>query len=736
MQGNWRRLIVYKLFVLIMFTLVPAVAFAGDSGKISLEQAILSVRGAFDIPKEYTEFSSSYNSYGDTPNWSLYWRSADERAGGSFSATVDAVTGEVINMYTWQYEGPYESGMRVPLISEAEAKRIAEGLIKKVLPQRLDSLELQPGDNQIISLAGYDRPVYRFRWQRVENGIMVTGDGAEVAVRGDNGSITNYNLQWSKSHFPASSGAIIPQQARQIFEDSDMLELQYFLPSAVKSESGKIQQPILVYRLSHPSNGIIDALKGEPVVPEKGKWYRDMMEYGGMGSDMRLQKSMADEYSGALLTPEEMKEIERTAALMNQEEAIAVVKRWIEIGEGMTLRYATLYADWQFPEIRVWNFHWGWEEEKTEPPQGIHNISARVNAVTGELIGFDMYSYTAEPTTKQGAVDRETARKIAEDFLNKIQPQRFKQVKLIDNYDPGWDPIPLEKGQNPTSQYFNYARQVNGVIFPANGMNVRVDTVNRRITNFSLEWKDFTFPDPRGVLGKQRAVEAFLKHRPLTIAYTPLYSQSGLAEMKLVYLPSTTPEISFFNIIDARTGEPLDWQGNPIARMPRAYRFDDIEGNFAEKEISLLGRAGIFGEYGSKFRPGEEVTTVSLLRAMLIAREGIWGKTDMSDDEILREARTRKWLQEEAQPGDKVTREYLAKLMIRMINLEKAAKIEGIYQVPFKDANALSPGSTGYAVLAWGLGILKGDGVSFLPERRVTRAEAAVSLVRALANSI
>ncbi|MBC7324836.1 MAG: S-layer homology domain-containing protein, partial [Moorella sp. (in: Bacteria)] len=153
-----------------------------------------------------------------------------------------------------------------------------------------------------------------------------------------------------------------------------------------------------------------------------------------------------------------------------------------------------------------------------------------------------------------------------------------------------------------------------------------------------------------------------------------------------------------------------------------------------EKEINLLGQAGIFGEYGDAFHPNENVTVVSLLRAMLMARNGAWGYTDLKDEEILKRARDEKWLQEDLQGGATVSRETLAKFMIRFLNLERAARVEGIYKVPYNDAASLSPGSLGYVALTWGLGIIRGSGSTFEPGHSVTRAEAAAALVRAMAS--
>lgn len=731
MKSIWWRMLGWQLILLLLMSFFPGAALAAEKADVTLEQAIRLVKENFDIPAGFTKFESSYNSYDNRSLWSLNW-SAPEEPGGNFSAQVDARSGEIINMRLWQYEQRTpEQGLQLPLISATEAREMATELVKRLLPQRLTELKLLPAEDQLVPLNPYDRVTYSVRWQRVVNGIPVEGDGVTVDVLGDKAQIVGYYLNWTEADFPAPEGAISQQQARQVFEDNEMLKLQYFLADIRPlAEAGEKKQPQLVYRLYHPSNGVIDALKGEPLQLEDGMWLRDG-GLGGMGEAVDMaQKSMANGGAPVPLSPEELQEIERTAKLISQAEAIAAFKKWVEVPAYLTLSNANLMADWQEPETRIWNL--SWHNEQAEAGQ-IRYLSGRVNAVTGELMAFDLYYEPADPS-KPGSLDREKAQKMAESFLKQVQPQRFGQVELDKNYVSDWDPQPLKQGENPRMQRFNYHRVVNGLVFPSNGMNIAIDTVAKRVTSYGLSWQNLNFPAPKGLLTVRQANDAFLAERPLTLTYTQVYAPNKPAQMRLVYQPTVAPGKPFFELIDAKNGQPLDWQGKPLAQQPQAYRFNDIEGHFAAKEINLLGQAGIFGEYGDAFHPDEKITTVSLLRAMLMANEGVWAINELTDEQILKRARERKWLQEDLAAADTVNRETLAKFMVRMLNLERAAAIENIYKVPYADSGEFSQGSLGYVALTWGLGIIRGDGNNFVPEHPVTRAEAAVALVRALAN--
>jgi hypothetical protein len=185
------------------------------------------------------------------------------------------------------------------------------------------------------------------------------------------------------------------------------------------------------------------------------------------------------------------------------------------------------------------------------------------------------------------------------------------------------------------------------------------------------------------------------------------------------------------DLLDARTGAALDYSGQTVTALAVPHRFNDIAGTPESKEIALLGQAGLFGEYGDTFHPQEPVTAASLLRAMLELKNGIGSYGQAPDQEFLRQAVACGWLKEDLQPGSRVTREELARIVVRMLGLERAAEAPGIYRIPFANAGSIAPDDTGYVALAWGLGIMKDEGSMFHPGQSVTRAEAAAVLVRA-----
>jgi hypothetical protein len=324
-------------------------------------------------------------------------------------------------------------------------------------------------------------------------------------------------------------------------------------------------------------------------------------------------------------------------------------------------------------------------------------------------------------------INRTSAQSLAEEFLKKIQPDRFQEVKFLESLEMG-----IKYSEDPIVQDFQYQRLVNGVPFPGNGFTVSIDTVSQKVIGFEMNWWALDFPAVSEAMGQQQAHDTFFTGRPLILKYVEIYKNGQPGEIRLVYQPSSENPLTVSNRIDAKTGQFIDWEGKPLSELPRPYAFTDISGNSAEKEISLLGQAGIFGEYGSEFKPNENITVETMLRAMLMAKNGAWMNSNLDEEEVLKQVKELGWLKEDLGAGEGINRELQAKLLIRMLQLEKIAQMEGLFQAPYEDVNTSSSGSIGYVALAKGLGIMKIDGENFESTRTVTRAEAAYAIVKAL----
>jgi hypothetical protein len=698
--------------------------------KVSLEEAVKIVKGVFVIPQEFTKFTSGYSQEENKQVWQLSWN-AEKEPHGSLNARVDGETGEILEMNLWQASPGRKPQGRLPALSRAEAVQKAEQLVKQLQPQRWSQLKLEEMQGELLPLMSWSGTNYQIKWVRQVQGVPFPQDGVTVQVDSQSGTIMGYSFRWTDAEFPDASKAIASEKARQIWKEG-MLELQYF--RAYSADPAKPKPVQLVYRLTHPSEGVIDALTGKPL--EKAYTiFRDE----GMEVKVLLSKEVE---RGVELTPQELDEVMKAGKVIPQEKAEAVVRQWVTIPAHVSLEGVHLSReDWRAPGARTWNFSWRYTGEKELAEDAIRWISAAVDAESGILLSFSIDKTGVRPdqsdSSRKQQLSVAEAQKKAEAFLSKIQPQLFQQVKLVKK--PTSDVRPLEKTivlpPDLPSQSFEYQRLVNGVVYPDNGMTVSVDLHTGDIQSYRFKWSALAFPSLEGILEREAVADYYLARQPLTLQYVQenwAADAGARKEIKLVYAPLPAAGQQAEAMTDARTGAPLDSQGENLSKQPQPYQFSDIAGHWAEKEIALLGQAGLFGEYGVQFHPNEPVKIVQLLRAMLALERGATGVASLSDEEVMEQAKQQGWLKEDLKAEAQINRLQLSCLVIRFLGLESAAQIEGIYQAPFKDFKKTPPAEQGYVALSWGLGILRGEQGSFGGAQTVSRAQAAVALVRML----
>lgn len=710
--------IVGVLMLLLQLTVYPANTLGNEKPSITAEQAVQVVKDNFSIPEKFSRLSTGYNEYNNRATYSLNW-SSDEPAGGSFHAEVDASTGDILNINLWEH--PLKPSFSLPVLSAGDAEKIATDLICKLAGKHQSEMQLVKDNQQVFTLHDSQPFTYNFRWIRIVNGIPFPGNGVNVSVSGDDGRLINYNYNWTQDlNFPAASNVISPEKARQVFSDTPMLELRYYLPPILDPQASEPQRVLLVYQLTNKYyGGAVDALSGKPVTLEpKAGVISPAVSLPVTKSVTSSAVVSAEEASPVIesstkpATPENSQQI-------SQSEAAEIVKKMITIPKGLVLQHSSLNPDWQNPSEQVWDLQWN---SQSINPGEYRYLSARVNAKTGDIISFDQ-SGGVNPDNTSKPIDRKAAQKIADDFLKRIQPERFKLVEMeSENFYGGRSPSNM--------QSFSYVRTVNGIPVSSNGMNIGIDTINKCVYFYNLNWSNVEFPAASEVITLSQATERFLQIRPLVLNYTLIYQENGKQEVRLVYQPNSDNNIYLPAMLDAKSGDPMDWYGKSQSQWSKSHNYTDIQGNYAEKEIGIVGLTGAFGEYGDTFRPDEKVTVGSLLRAMITA-EGNNRDRVLSDKDVLKIAKERRWLQEDVDLGSQLSREDLSKIMIRLINMEPPAQVKGIYAVPFTDANMIQPESMGYIALAWGLGILKIDENTLHLDQTVTRAEAAYALVHA-----
>ncbi|MDO4539498.1 MAG: hypothetical protein Q4B48_00150 [Syntrophomonadaceae bacterium] len=704
-----RKRIALLLIMALLMSLTATPAWAQSStapGVRTLEEALVIAKTHFTVPDNLDEFNSWYNDY-QYPAWELNWNNSNGK--GYMSIGVNALSGDITSMHQWN-ETDYQAAGGLQL-SLADAQAVAAAKLAALLPDKAGSLRLRD-DLTNVNLSG--TPSAYFSWERYAGDIPVQGDYVTMTINMRDGSVQNYQMTWNDSPLPAADAAIDAEAAAQAFKDAGMLELQYMLPQEYHIWKDGVSTPLTaipVYYLRHESQGIIDALTGEPLVnAEGGAVYA---EEAPMAND--VAKLSGGGGGGVILTPQELQEISATEKLISQEQAIAAVNKWFKLDPNLRLISSSLQADWNDGTRRHWMLTWEYWDDSD-----YMYADASVNAATSEVTRF--YSGSREGDTATGRkLSADDAKKIADKLGAAIAPDKFKLIRaeqMDDMY-----------GDEATQYNFNYIRVVNDIPFYGHGMNITVNRATGEVTSYNLNWDQVEFAPLDGVIDPAAAQQHYLDQSPLDLRYVQFYARDQRT-LQLAYVPDFALSDATVFYLDAKTGVAIDSMGNAMTAGRSRQAFNDVAGHFAEAEITLMGQAGLMGEYGEAFMPDEDVTVISLLRALYGLGYGDWYITT-DDEEIMRTARDNNLIDASVAAGDNVNREQASVIIIRYLGMQRVADIPGIYATPWQDGS-VSAANHGYAALCWGLDIMRGDGVNFHGQQNVTRAETACILLRAM----
>lgn len=77
-------------------------------------------------------------------------------------------------------------------------------------------------------------------------------------------------------------------------------------------------------------------------------------------------------------------------------------------------------------------------------------------------------------------------------------------------------------------------RVENGIIFNENNIHVNIDTQTGEVTSFYIIWdKELEFPDIKGIISKDEAMEILVKGRGLDLEYQTENNDKGENSIRL-----------------------------------------------------------------------------------------------------------------------------------------------------------------------------------------------------------
>lgn len=688
---------------------------------MSQERAVQIAKEMLAVPEEMEQFSSSFYQDENESSWSLnWWYSNMPNISGSMNVTVDANNGEILNMSNWQWprETDGKEYQRLPKYTREQAEAMATAFAKKLQPERFKESILQTEDLDYMSQF-YSRisgsPDYSFYYVRYIDGVIYPNNGIRVSIDGSTGEVRDYYLTWDREEagaIPPPDALLSPEQAEQLFRESTVPELCYFYPNLPYGIEADVR---LVYMACPESMGqfFIDALTGEFLRNQLG--YNHYYMYG------------FNSFSETVLNLAEDKKPEN---LITQDDALKIAQSAVIIPADYVFSDGWLNKYYPFNNIKVWAFSW------YDASHGSINVS--VHAGSGEIMEINHYEYNKYDNFEASQVkfSDEEARRLADDYIKKNQPDKWEQVAFVSLQPIFTESLDAQSEQKPFSYTISYVRIVNGIKFPQNGFYMEVDSSTGEICSYRMIWDEVRFPAPDGLISMEEATEKYLQEAaPLTLSYQQPWLGSEKGEMHLAYyLPNL-----YFAMLDAVTGQTLDPVGNIIFAAGGKEPFTDLSGHPAQAAVELLVEAGIIAERDDRFRPDEPITQGELI-AMLarVFDRSLW--TTNGDQEAWNQLYYKLAAFYEllpagvkTEPDSTVSREVLAGFTVQIMKLSNVAKFNDIYLLDFPDSDDISPQLRGCVALSIAFGLLQPtDGGYFQPQAAVTRAEAAEMIVKLL----
>ncbi len=671
---------------LILTSAIPAFADGGTDSK-GLEQAILQVKSITVIPSDYKTFqysSSTYEQNGKNISmWYLNWNNEDYS--GGISATCES--GGYLTSFNKYSSRPKEG---LGTVNRETGQKKAEAFLAKVRPDIASSLKLMDSNDY----ANSDRHYYYFKVHK--NNAVVSYLEVSVEVDKHTGDIVGYYYSGSGEDItglPDAASVIGADAAKKAYLDKINVPLNYY---SYFDYNKKTLTVFPAYSGANTAGKAIDAKTGEAV-----PLYNDYSIYRDMGGAGAMNKMAESVTADSQLTREEIEAVEGISGLLSKSKAEGILRNAIPgLASNAKVLNSTLSKNYI-------------EKEKYQWEIGFDGAYGVVNAKTGELISF--YIYSEESRKGNAGISEAKAKEKAEAFMKSYAPEKFAQSRFYES--PVYKIYKID--ENMTDYSFNYYRQVNGIDFIGNGFSVIVNKASGKITHYDCNWYDgLTFPAIDNVIDEEKAFDLINNTGKMDL----MYKKVNQGETALVY--DFTYSAGDF-LIDPVKGIKLGWDGKPY-KEKALPAYSDIKGHWAEAKILKLLENGYYLQ-GEKFNPAQKISQVSFLRYLYSPIQMYYDEDEfyklLINDKIIKEG--------EKAPNSVVTRQEAAKYVIRFLGLGKAAEQPEIFINPFKDK--VTESYKGYAAICYGLKIMQGDNKGrFNGTNQVTNAEAAVIIFNAL----
>lgn len=666
---NIRILLLALIIVITSF--VPMISHGEKQYSQELESNIIRAKELFDIGDGYDKFNSNISSYNGKTIFYLNWRDSK-----GLLKDINLSMDKDKNIISYNIDlRDFNEKWKLPIYSKEEAKKLAREFIDRVSPD-IKNIKLWEDEES----ENLNQSFYNLRYIRYENQVPYYGNSIEIAVDKDTGLVTNYYVNWDRDiEFVPKTSIINQEQAKKIFKEKIGLKPVYKIKinDSFMDEDYEVEY-YLAYSLLDTNQGI-DALSGERVRINYYRAYPEEME------------NSSDEVAG--ISPEEQIEIDKLKGILDEKRAVEIARELIQINDDYELEGQNLYKDYKNPEAYIWNMYFTNSKDSS-------NINISIDAKEGELLNF--YRTKDHREEEKNKFNKEEALKLARDYLKIQIPEREKKLELIED-DNLWDQEADAKNYN-----FSFIRKEETIYVDDDRVYVSVDAIDGEIISYSIDWYRGELPRIEKTIGIEKAYEILWDKIGLDLRYINRPDKNlDIDEnktMKLTYLLNPGKPV----IIDAVDGDLLDHSGKPYSEIEE-IKYKDIEKSYARDKIRVLADYGI-GLKGDSFLPRENIKQSEYLY-MLWRTKNQHRREEASEKEVYDYFINSGYILEgEKDPDGSLSKIQAVKIIIRMMNLEEVAQIKDIYSDIFLDKESITEDMKGYVNLAYGLGVIHGDG--------------------------
>ncbi len=706
-----RFIALFTIMTLLFSIMIPSGVYAQSSSNIDLSEAIKIAKEKFEFDTKGMDFNQSYNEYDGKQIWSLNWNT-NKAPNKSISVSIDADTGDITNMNQW--EDNLISSPKIPKYTKEDAIKVAKEFAQKMQPEKFkETKEYEDINVRLYGDTYYGGDTYRISFVRYIKDIPFIDNNIAVSVDKNTLKVRTYDFNWTTTSMPDASKAMSKEEAMKIFKEKLGLELRY---NMIYSQKLKKNVPILVYAAKN-SVRPIDAITGE------------VLNYLNYYGDPRLASTkdeQAKEVNGNI-TPQEQNIIDKSKKYITKEDAVKQAKKYIAIPAEYTQQNANMYVNYTDSNA-IWSLNWNYNDQAKNK---YGYISVNIDATSGEMTSFYKGGTDIDtPNDKKNIYTKEQAKKLAEEFIGKIQPDLLKQTEYRANPYEYTNPVDKIVIQN-----FNFLRIVNGIPCLNEGVNASVSLKTGEVTSYNKIWSKVSFPEITKNITLEQAYESLFKNLSFELKYFKYFDYSKsygniMPQIKLAYMMEPT-----YENIDPQTGEILDYNGDPI-KLNKDLSFTDVKGHKYENDINTLIQAKILTPNSDKFMPDNKILQKDFIKMLMKSIEpSYYPMASSSDDydQYYQQAINKRILSsKDKSPEAVITKKDASKMLIRALGVGFVAEMSNLYELTYKDAPQIDKAYIGYIAISSQLKLLEGENEYFNPSRELTKGEFASILVKFL----